>query len=92
MAVGVIRAFHEAGLTVPGDTAVASIDGSEEGRYATPTLTTVVPDKAAIASLAVTSLANRIGAQTTPRPTVHLAPHRLEVGESTTGVRRPVAD
>ncbi|MET9218435.1 MULTISPECIES: LacI family DNA-binding transcriptional regulator [unclassified Streptomyces] len=92
LAVGAIRAFHEAGLAVPGDIAVAGVDGSEEGRYATPSLTTVVPDKAAIASLAVTSLAGRIGAATPPGHAVHVAPYRLEVGESTTGVRRPVAD
>ncbi|MEV7090788.1 LacI family DNA-binding transcriptional regulator [Streptomyces sp. NPDC093085] len=91
LAIGAQRALYEAGWRIPGDIAVASIDGSDEGLYSTPSLTTVVPDKAAIASLAVTCLANRINARTPLPFEVRIAPHRLEVRESTDGVRRRLA-
>jgi LacI family transcriptional regulator len=39
-AVGVLRAFHERGIGVPDDIAVASFDGSSEAEYAWPGLTT----------------------------------------------------
>ncbi|PZE27359.1 MULTISPECIES: LacI family DNA-binding transcriptional regulator [unclassified Curtobacterium] len=38
-AVGLMRAFHERGVAVPADVAIASFDGSWEGEYAWPTLT-----------------------------------------------------
>ncbi|MET8663659.1 LacI family DNA-binding transcriptional regulator [Streptomyces tendae] len=88
LAVGAQRALHEAGLVIPGDVAVAGIDGSEEALYSTPSLTTVVPDKAAIASLAVKCLAARIRSRSPLPFEVHVAPHWLEVRESTSGGRR----
>ncbi|WP_119295065.1 LacI family DNA-binding transcriptional regulator [Streptomyces sp. YIM 130001] len=88
LAAGAQRALYEADLRIPEDVAVASIDGSEEGRYARPSLTTVVPDKAAIASLAVRCLANRIRAEQPLPFEVHVVPHRLDVRESTDGIRR----
>ncbi|MEV4047383.1 LacI family DNA-binding transcriptional regulator [Streptomyces sp. NPDC049744] len=90
LAVGAQRALHEAGLAIPGDVAVAGIDGSEEALYSTPSLTTVVPDKAAIASLAVRCLAARIRSRSPLPFEVHVAPHRLAERESTTGGRRAV--
>ena len=85
LAVGAQRALHEAGLDIPGDVAVAGIDGSEEARYSTPSLTSVVPDKAAIAALAVKCLAARIRSQQPLPFEVHVAPHWLEARESTLG-------
>ncbi|MFI5855356.1 LacI family DNA-binding transcriptional regulator [Streptomyces parvulus] len=90
LAVGAQRALHEAGLDIPGDVAVAGIDGSEEARYSTPSLTSVVPDKAAIASLAVKCLAARIRSDEPLPFEVHVAPHWLEARESTVGGRHPV--
>ncbi|MFE2943953.1 LacI family DNA-binding transcriptional regulator [Streptomyces sp. NPDC059255] len=90
LAVGAVRALHEAGVGIPSQVAVASIDGSEEALYSTPSLTSVIPDKAAIAALAVKSLAARIGSAEPLPFEVHLAPHRLVVRESTDGVRRPL--
>ncbi|RFU82606.1 LacI family transcriptional regulator [Streptomyces triticagri] len=88
LAVGALRALHEAGLSVPGDVAVAGIDGSDEALYSTPSLTSVVPDRAAIASLAVKCLATRIRSEEDPAPfEVHTAPHWLETRESTVGGR-----
>ncbi|MFD4026260.1 substrate-binding domain-containing protein [Streptomyces sp. NPDC058576] len=62
LAVGARRALYEAGPDVPRDVAPAGVDGSGEALYATPSLT-LVPDKAAIASLAADCLAARIGGQ-----------------------------
>ncbi|MFF9043834.1 LacI family DNA-binding transcriptional regulator [Streptomyces parvulus] len=90
LAVGAQRALHEAGLDIPGDVAVAGIDGSEEARYSTPSLTSVVPDKAAIASLAVKCLAARIRSDEPLPFEVHVAPHWLEARESTVGGRHLV--
>ncbi|MFD0026550.1 LacI family DNA-binding transcriptional regulator [Streptomyces sp. NPDC058382] len=88
LAVGAQHALHEAGLSVPGDIALAGVDGSEEALYSTPSLTSVVPDKAAIASLAVKCLAARIRSQERVPFEVYMAPYWLEVRESTDGVRR----
>ncbi|CAM5641652.1 LacI family transcriptional regulator OS=Streptomyces tendae OX=1932 GN=GUR47_06340 PE=4 SV=1 [Streptomyces tendae] len=88
LAVGAQRALHEAGLAIPGDVAVVGIDGSEEALYCTPSLTTVVPDKAAIASLAVKCLAARIRSRSPLPFEVHVAPHWLAERESTSGGRR----
>ena len=40
-AIGVLRAFHEAGVDVPGDVAVAAFDGTPETEYTWPPLTVV---------------------------------------------------
>jgi len=61
-------------------------DDIEEGRYSTPTLTTISPDKHRIASLAVEFLAARLHAGTEP-PHEVTAPFTLAVRESTTGRR-----
>ncbi|MET8556243.1 LacI family DNA-binding transcriptional regulator [Streptomyces sp. NPDC004959] len=90
LAFGARRALYEAGLRVPEDIALTGIDGTEEARYGTPSLTTVVPDKAAIAALAVKCLAARISVATPPPFEVHHAPHWLVERESTRGGRAPV--
>ncbi|MEW2544715.1 LacI family DNA-binding transcriptional regulator [Streptomyces sp. NPDC047002] len=91
LAVGAQRALHEAGLGVPGDIALAGIDGSQEALYSTPSLTTVVPDLAGIASLAVKCLAARIRSDSPLPFEVHVAPHWLQARESTRGGTAPLA-
>ncbi|RAJ77116.1 MULTISPECIES: LacI family DNA-binding transcriptional regulator [unclassified Streptomyces] len=91
LAIGAQRAAFEAGMGVPEDVALVGVDGSQEGAYCTPSLTSVVPDKAAIASLAVRCLAARIGAEEPLPFEVHTAPHALQARESTLGVRTEVA-
>jgi LacI family repressor for deo operon, udp, cdd, tsx, nupC, and nupG len=82
LAFGAMRAILERGLRIPHDIAIAGFDDTEEGRYTTPTLTTVSPAKKQIAELAVRTLLRRIEGDTTPARTV-TARHRLRVREST---------
>lgn len=85
LALGAMRVALERGLQVPGDLAVVGFDDIEDGRYATPSLSTVSPDKAAIATSALTCLAERIsrGADLPGRRVV--VEHRLVVRESSGG-------
>jgi LacI family transcriptional regulator len=54
--VGILRAIHEAGLSVPGDIALVSFDGSIESEYSWPALTTVAQPVRAMAEAAVRAL------------------------------------
>ncbi|GIJ60155.1 LacI family transcriptional regulator [Virgisporangium aurantiacum] len=83
LALGAIRALHDAGLRVPDDVAVAGFDDIEDGRYSIPTLTTVAPDKADLARVAVDLLAARVAGGDTGPPQEQTVPHRLIVREST---------
>lgn len=82
LALGALRALHEAGLRVPADVAVAGFGDIEDGRFSIPTLSTVAPDKERIARLAVDLLANRLAADRGAPPRELVAPHRLALRES----------
>lgn len=85
LALGAQRAVLAAGLRVPEDIAIIGVDDIEDGRYATPTLSTIAPDKHFIARQAVELLAARIGDR--GREVRELvAPHALLVRESSAGV------
>jgi DNA-binding LacI/PurR family transcriptional regulator len=58
-AIGVIRAMHEAGLTVPRDVSVVGFDDIEVARHLIPPLTTVRVDKEAIGAWAIQRLLAR---------------------------------
>lgn len=60
LAFGAIRALADAGMTVPGDIAIASIDDVHESEFAVPSLTSIAPDKHAIARSAVDTLLDLI--------------------------------
>jgi DNA-binding LacI/PurR family transcriptional regulator len=83
LALGAIRALHDAGLTVPGDVLVAGFDDIEDGRYSIPTLTTVAPDKSELAGVAVDLLAARVAGGDDQPPRERTVAHRLIVREST---------
>ncbi|EWM67342.1 transcriptional regulator, LacI family [Micromonospora sp. M42] len=82
LALGALRALHEAGLRVPEDVAVAGFDDIEDGRFSIPTLTTVAPDKERIARLAVELLAGRLGPDRDSPPRELVTPHHLALRES----------
>lgn len=56
LAFGAIRALADAGLHVPDDVAIASIDDIQEAAYSVPSLTTVRPDKQTLAQRTVDTL------------------------------------
>jgi DNA-binding LacI/PurR family transcriptional regulator len=91
LALGALRSALAAGLRVPGDIAIAGFDDIEDGRYSTPTLTTISPDKERIARLAVELLDTRISGGRASR--VPVGNREVEVGftlltrESTAGRR-----
>jgi DNA-binding LacI/PurR family transcriptional regulator len=85
LALGALRALATRGVAVPDDVAVVGVDDIEDARYSTPTLSTIAPDKPAIAREAVRLLHERLDCP-------DCAPREVSVGfalvarESTTGV------
>jgi len=73
MALGVLRAFREAGVRVPEDVAVVGFDDIPEAEYFAPPLTTVRQDFAAVGRHAIRLLLERIEGGARPdRPTPHV--------------------
>ncbi|MFI6480981.1 LacI family DNA-binding transcriptional regulator [Nonomuraea sp. NPDC050663] len=87
LALGAMRAVLASGLRVPEDVALAGLDDIEDGRYSTPTLTTVAPDKAQLAGMAVDLLKLRLDGRSARPPKEMRAGYRLMIRESTTGFR-----
>ena len=79
LAVGALRTAADRGLWVPEDLAVVGFDNIEEAAYANPRLTTIAPDKQAIAEVAVGLLHSRVSGQESPEPQAVQAAFRLEV-------------
>jgi DNA-binding LacI/PurR family transcriptional regulator len=65
--------------------AVVGFDDIEEGRFATPSLTTIAPAKEEIGRLAVSLLLDRIRGRRTGPPERIEPPFQLVVRESTAG-------
>ncbi|KUF13649.1 MULTISPECIES: LacI family DNA-binding transcriptional regulator [Streptomyces] len=87
VAIGAMRVLHERGLRVPWDVAVVGFDDIAEGQFGAVTLTTIAPDKLAIARLAVASLLRRLGGGGEPGGRTLTAEFRLVERESTLGRR-----
>jgi DNA-binding LacI/PurR family transcriptional regulator len=85
LALGAMRVVLSRGLRVPQDVALIGFDDIEDGRYATPSLSTVAPAKQQIAELAVSRLVARLGAHADEPPSELWAEHRIEARESTLG-------
>ncbi|WP_243065020.1 LacI family DNA-binding transcriptional regulator [Humibacter sp. RRB41] len=66
LALGAMRAAWERGLSIPQQIAFVGFDDIEDSRYAMPSLSTIAPDKAAIARRSVEMLAERIAGYTGP--------------------------
>ena len=93
LAMTVIRRLYELGYKVPQDVAVIGVDGIPAGATITPTLSTIVPDKQAIAADAVRMLVERIEGKPGDPPRKVKANFTLLPRESTMGLdkvrRRP---
>ncbi|MEU1297676.1 MULTISPECIES: LacI family DNA-binding transcriptional regulator [unclassified Streptomyces] len=87
IAIGAMRVLHERGLRVPWDVAVVGFDDLAEGRFGAVTLTTVSPDKQAIARMAVASLLRSLSGRGVPGGRELTADFRLVERESTLGRR-----
>lgn len=77
LALGAIRSLHDLGLRVPDDVAVVGFDDIDEGRFSTPTLTSMAPDKGQIAERAMAALLHRLDGGAEP-------PHELSIDVSLT--------
>jgi LacI family transcriptional regulator len=66
-AIGFMSGLDGAGLTIPGDVAIVSFDGTAAGEYALPSLTSIAQPIAHMGSAAVAHLIDN------PRETIHLA-------------------
>ncbi|HEX8497375.1 MAG TPA: LacI family DNA-binding transcriptional regulator [Actinomycetales bacterium] len=82
LAIGALRALVERKVTIPDDVAVVGWDDVDEAAYTTPSLTSVCPDKAAIAEAAVAQLLEQI-AGSRPETTDITCAHSLRLREST---------
>jgi DNA-binding LacI/PurR family transcriptional regulator len=93
MAIGVIRAFHEAGIVVPRDCSIAGFDNIQVSAYVTPPLTTFDQPKydlgCAAARLILRLLSEPTLKPPEPRSEVHFLKGHLLVRESTSPPDRP---
>ncbi|HEX6346454.1 LacI family DNA-binding transcriptional regulator [Umezawaea sp.] len=83
LAIGALRAAAEHGVSVPRDVAVVGFDNNEESAYSMPSLTTIAPDKAAIAHSAVDLIRRRLKGGQDLEPEDVQTPFSLEIREST---------
>jgi len=83
MALGLMRALHEAGRDIPGDVSVVGFDNMPESAFYLPPLTTVHQDFEEIGRQCVSLLLEQIhGPAETPKRLVSVPPH-LVLREST---------
>ncbi|MFF4341288.1 LacI family DNA-binding transcriptional regulator [Kitasatospora sp. NPDC001540] len=90
MALGLVRALHEAGVRIPQDLAVAGFDDLPEGAYLIPPLTTVRQDFTSVGREGIGMLLRLIDEPTARVAHVRVQPE-LVVRASTAGARRPGA-
>ncbi|GAA3895314.1 LacI family DNA-binding transcriptional regulator [Leifsonia kafniensis] len=74
LALGAMHALAEHGIRVPEDVAVVGFDDIDEGRFASPSLTTVSPDKDAIARAALDLLLEADGLDGEANPSATAVP------------------
>jgi DNA-binding LacI/PurR family transcriptional regulator len=82
MALGIMRAMHEAGRTVPSSVSVIGFDDTDESGNFLPPLTTVHQDFAEVGRLCIEKLVHEMDANTRTAGTT-IVPTRLVVRSST---------
>jgi DNA-binding LacI/PurR family transcriptional regulator len=87
MALGVMRAFHEQGRSIPGDVSVAGFDDIPDSHAFYPPLTTVHQDFAEVGRRCVDGLLHQIRREP-GHPGTDLVPTRLVVRKSTAAPRK----
>ncbi|WP_457964686.1 LacI family DNA-binding transcriptional regulator [Arthrobacter sp. D1-29] len=88
MALGVLRAFREKGISVPGDISLVGFDDVPEASSYTPPLTTVHQDFTEVGHRCVDNVLHQIRSNTAD-PGMVLVPTRLIIRESTAPPRLP---
>jgi DNA-binding LacI/PurR family transcriptional regulator len=83
LALGAMAAISDHGLRVPDDIAVVGCDDIEEATFTNPSLTSIAPDKEAIATTAVDRLLAQVAGEPVPAEEVTCA-YELVVRQSTT--------
>jgi DNA-binding LacI/PurR family transcriptional regulator len=83
LAIGALRAAAERGVRVPEDLAIVGFDNTEESAYSLPSLTTIAPDKTAIAQTAVGLIRRRLADGPEFAPQDIQTPFSLQVRQST---------
>ena len=81
LAIGAIRALQRLGVRVPDDVAVTGWDGTVDGRYCSPSLTTVATDLSVLAEQTLDALSRRVDGDRS-EGTTFVVPHELAVRES----------
>jgi len=79
-----MRAATDHGVKIPDEVGVVGWDDIEEAAYATPSLSSVRPDKATIAEMAVERLLSQIAGQPVDALEITCG-HQLVLRESSTG-------
>ena len=83
MAMGVIRALHEQGVSVPGDVSVSGWDDVPEAAFFIPSLTTVHMDVDTLGARSMRELIARIRGEEPPQDSAGLPPMEILLREST---------
>jgi DNA-binding LacI/PurR family transcriptional regulator len=84
MALGLLRAFREHGIDVPGDVSVVGFDDVPEAEYFSPPLTTIRPDFAAVGRNSIGVVLDQIESGPVNQPSRIIVPATLVVRTSTT--------
>ncbi|WP_141434068.1 LacI family DNA-binding transcriptional regulator [Bacillus sp. 03113] len=80
MAIGAIRALHEANLSIPNDVSIVSFNGIEMSQFSSPPLTTIKVETEQMGRVSVKLLLDRIKGREIPLKV--LVPTKLIVRES----------
>lgn len=86
LALGALRTLASHGIRVPEDIAVIGFDDIEDGRFSTPTLSTISPDKEQLAAQSIELLNAQLNGSAADRgPQEVYTDYTLQIRESTIG-------